>query len=95
MNIIGMYIFLEVCCKYDVCYYYVFIDEVYGDFLLCEDLLGYGEGEGEKFIVEILYNFLSLYFFIKVGLDLLVKVWVCFFGLCVIILNCLNNYGFY
>lgn len=76
-----MYILIEVCCKNNVCYYYVLIDEVYGDLFLREDLLGYGEGEGEKFIVEMFYNFLSFYFLIKVGFDLLVKVWVCFFNL--------------
>lgn len=33
-NIVGMYNFLELVRKYDICFYYILIDEVYGDFLL-------------------------------------------------------------
>lgn len=95
INFIGIYILFEVVCKYDICFYYVLIDEVYGDFLFCEDFLGNGEGLGEKFIVEIKYNLLLFYLLIKVVFDFIVKVWVCFFGVKVIILNCLNNYGLY
>lgn len=86
MNIIGMYMLFEVVCWYDCWFYYIFIDEVYGDFEF---------DDFEWFIELILYNLFLLYLLIKVGSDLLVCVWVCLFGVQVMILNCLNNYGFY
>lgn len=95
INVIGIFILLEVVCYYwfgfgevqkqVFCFYYIFIDEVYGDLYGIDDL----------FIEEILYVLSSLYFVFKVGSDYLVCVWNCIYGLLVVVINCFNNYGLY
>lgn len=95
MNIVGIYILLEVVCVYwfvfdvDVkvvfCFYYIFIDEVYGDLYIVDDF----------FIEIMLYVLSSFYFVFKVSSDYLVCVWLCIYGLFMFVINCFNNYGFY
>lgn len=94
-NLIGTYVLIEACRKYDVRYHHVSTDEVYGDLPLREDLPGNGEGPGEKFTAETPYNPSSPYSSTKAGSDLLVKAWVRSFGLKATISNCSNNYGPY
>ncbi|MGO4961215.1 dTDP-glucose 4,6-dehydratase [Jeotgalibaca porci] len=94
-NIIGTYVLIEACRKYDVRYHHVSTDEVYGDLPLREDLPGHGEGPGEKFTAETPYNPSSPYSSTKAGSDLLVKAWVRSFGLKATLSNCSNNYGPY
>ena len=94
-NLIGTYILIEACRKYDVRYHHVSTDEVYGDLPLREDLPGHGEGPGEKFTADTPYNPSSPYSSTKAGSDLLVKAWVRSFGLKATISNCSNNYGPY
>ena len=94
-NIIGTYILIEACRKYDVRYHHVSTDEVYGDLPLREDLPGHGEGPGEKFTADTSYNPSSPYSSTKAGSDLLVKAWVRSFGLKATLSNCSNNYGPY
>lgn len=94
-NIIGTYILIEACRKYDVRYHHVSTDEVYGDLPLREDLPGHGEGPGEKFTADTPYNPSSPYSSTKAGSDLLVKAWVRSFGLKATLSNCSNNYGPY
>lgn len=94
-NIIGTYTLIEACRKYNKRYHHVSTDEVYGDLPLREDLLGHGEGVGEKFTAETPYNPSSPYSSTKAGSDLLVKAWVRSFGLQATISNCSNNYGPY
>ncbi|WP_192986666.1 dTDP-glucose 4,6-dehydratase [Carnobacterium mobile] len=94
-NIMGTYMLLEACRKYDVRYHHVSTDEVYGDLPLREDLPGNGDGPGEKFTAETSYNPSSPYSSTKAGSDLLVKAWVRSFGLKATISNCSNNYGPY
>ena len=94
-NLIGTYVLIEACRKYDVRYHHVSTDEVYGDLPLREDLPGHGEGPGEKFTADTPYNPSSPYSSTKAGSDLLVKAWVRSFGLKATISNCSNNYGPY
>lgn len=94
-NLIGTYVLIEACRKYDVRYHHVSTDEVYGDLELREDLPGNGDGPGEKFTAETPYNPSSPYSSTKAGSDLLVKAWVRSFGLKATISNCSNNYGPY
>ena len=94
-NLIGTYILIEACRKYNVRFHHVSTDEVYGDLPLREDLPGHGEGEGEKFTDKTPYNPSSPYSSTKAGSDLLVKAWVRSFGLKATISNCSNNYGPY
>ena len=94
-NLIGNYVLIEACRKYDVRYHHVSTDEVYGDLPLREDLPGHGEGPGEKFTADTPYNPSSPYSSTKAGSDLLVKAWVRSFGLKATISNCSNNYGPY
>lgn len=94
-NIIGTYVLIEACRKYDVRYHHVSTDEVYGDLPLREDLPGHGEGPGEKFTADTPYNPSSPYSSTKAGSDLLVKAWVRSFGLKATLSNCSNNYGPY
>ncbi|MHC5268658.1 dTDP-glucose 4,6-dehydratase [Enterococcus sp. LJL98] len=94
-NLIGTYVLIEACRKYDVRYHHVSTDEVYGDLPLREDLPGQGEGEGEKFTDTTPYNPSSPYSATKAGSDLLVKAWVRSFGLRATLSNCSNNYGPY
>ena len=94
-NLIGTYVLIEACRKYDVRYHHVSTDEVYGDLPLREDLPGKGEGKGEKFTHETPYNPSSPYSSTKAGSDLLVKAWVRSFGLRATLSNCSNNYGPY
>lgn len=94
-NIIGTYILIEACRKYDVRYHHVSTDEVYGDLPLRDDLPGKGEGVGEKFTADTAYNPSSPYSASKAGSDMLVRAWVRSFGLKATISNCSNNYGPY
>lgn len=94
-NIIGTYILLEACRKYNVRYHHISTDEVYGDLPLREDLPGYGDGQGEKFTTKTPYNPSSPYSSTKASSDLLVKAWVRSFNLQATISNCSNNYGPY
>lgn len=94
-NIIGTYVLIEACRKYNVRYHHVSTDEVYGDLPLREDLPDHGEGIGEKFTAETPYNPSSPYSSTKASSDLLVKAWVRSFGLRATISNCSNNYGPY
>ncbi|WPC09057.1 dTDP-glucose 4,6-dehydratase [Globicatella sp. PHS-GS-PNBC-21-1553] len=94
-NLIGTYVLLEACRKYNVRFHHVSTDEVYGDLPLREDLPGKGEGKGEKFTHETPYNPSSPYSSTKAGSDLLVKAWVRSFGLKATLSNCSNNYGPY
>ncbi|MBF6977553.1 dTDP-glucose 4,6-dehydratase [Aerococcaceae bacterium zg-BR22] len=94
-NIVGTFVLLEACRKYDVRFHHVSTDEVYGDLPLREDLPGHGEGVGEKFTDTTPYNPSSPYSSTKAGSDLLVKAWVRSFGLRATISNCSNNYGPY
>ena len=94
-NLIGTYVLIEACRKYDVRYHHVSTDEVYGDLPLREDLPGHGEDPGEKFTADTPYNPSSPYSSTKAGSDLLVKAWVRSFGLKATISNCSNNYGSY
>lgn len=94
-NLIGTYTLIEACRKHNVRFHHVSTDEVYGDLPLREDLLGHGEGEGEKFTDKTPYNPSSPYSSTKAGSDLLVKAWVRSFGLQATISNCSNNYGPY
>lgn len=94
-NLIGTYVLIEACRKYNVRYHHVSTDEVYGDLPLREDLPGNGEGEGEKFTDTTPYNPSSPYSATKAGSDLLVKAWVRSFGLRATLSNCSNNYGPY
>ncbi|MBR7928205.1 dTDP-glucose 4,6-dehydratase [Aerococcaceae bacterium zg-ZUI334] len=88
-NIVGTYVLLEACRKYDVRFHHVSTDEVYGDLPLCV------EGVGEKFTDTTPYNPSSPYSSTKASSDLLVKAWVRSFGLRATISNCSNNYGPY
>lgn len=94
-NIIGTYVLLEACRKYDVRYHHVSTDEVYGDLELRENLPGKGEGPGEKFTAETAYNPSSPYSASKASSDMLVRAWVRSFGVKATISNCSNNYGPY
>lgn len=94
-NIIGTYVLLEACRKYEVRYHHVSTDEVYGDLELRENLPGKGEGAGEKFTAETAYNPSSPYSASKASSDMLVRAWVRSFGLQATISNCSNNYGPY
>ena len=94
-NIVGTSVLIEACTKYDVRFHHVSTDEVYGDLPLREDLLGHGEGPGEKFIPESPYKPSSPYSSSKASSDLLVRAWVRSFGLKATISNCSNNYGPY
>lgn len=94
-NLIGTYVLIEACRKYDIRYHHVSTDEVYGDLPLREDLPGHGEGPGEKFTADTPYNPSSPYSSTKAGSDLLAKAWVRSFGLKATISNCSNNYGPY
>lgn len=95
INIVGIYILFEVVWVYwnvlmedkklVFCFYYIFIDEVYGDLYLMDDF----------FIEIMLYVLSSFYFVLKVSSDYLVCVWLWIYGLLMFIINCLNNYGFY
>ena len=94
-NLMGTYILIEACRKYNVRFHHVSTDEVYGDLPLREDLPGRGEGEGEKFTDKTPYDPSSPYSATKAGSDLLVKAWVRSFGLRATLSNCSNNYGPY
>ena len=94
-NIVGTYTLLQACRKYDVRYHQVSTDEVYGDLPLREDLLGHGEGVGEKFTPDSPYKPSSPYSSSKASADMLVRAWVRTFGLRATISNCSNNYGPY
>lgn len=94
-NIIGTYVLIEACRKYDVRYHHVSTDEVYGDLPLAEDLPFKGEGVGEKFTETTAYNPSSPYSASKASSDLLVRAWVRSFGLRATLSNCSNNYGPY
>lgn len=74
INPAGIHTPPEVVCKHDTCPYYALIDEAHGDSLSCEDPLGYGEGLGEKPIVEMKHNLLLFHLLIKVVLDPTAKV---------------------
>lgn len=72
-----------IWCK-DVCYYQVFIDEVYGS-------LGV-----EGFFIEIIFLCLySLYSVFKISVDMIVMVYCDIYKMLVIIICCFNNYGLY
>lgn len=94
-NIMGTYVLIEACRKYNVRFHHVSTDEVYGDLPLRENLPGHGEGYGEKFTAETPYNPSSPYSSTKASSDLLVKAWVRSFGLKATLSNCSNNYGPY
>lgn len=94
-NIVGTSVLINACRKFDVRYHHISTDEVYGDLPLREDLLGHGEGEGEKFTPESPYRPSSPYSSSKASSDLLVRAWVRSFGLRATISNCSNNYGPY
>lgn len=94
-NLIGTYVLIEACRKYDVRYHHISTDEVYGDLPLRENLPGKGEGPGEKFTSTTPYNPSSPYSATKAGSDLLVKAWIRSYGLKATISNCSNNYGPY
>ena len=94
-NIVGTYTLLQACRKYDVRYHQVSTDEVYGDLPLREDLLGHGEGVGEKFTPDSPYKPSSPYSSSKASADMLVRAWVRTYGLRATISNCSNNYGPY
>lgn len=95
INVVGMFMLFEVICQYwnglnDVdkvvfCFLYVLIDEVFG-LLLVIDL---------QFLEMMLYVLNSLYFVMKVGFDYLVCVYYYMYGLLVLMMNCLNNYGLF
>src|SRR5699024_9194212 len=55
-NIFGTFVLIEACRKYNKRFHHISTDEVYGDLPLREDLLGNGEGPGEKFTAETPYN---------------------------------------
>lgn len=94
-NIMGTYVLIEACRKYNVRYHHVSTDEVYGDLALREDLPGKGESPGEKFTSTTPYNPSSPYSASKASSDMLVRAWVRSFGLKATISNCSNNYGPY
>jgi len=94
-NLMGTYVLIEACRKYNVRFHHVSTDEVYGDLPLRENLLGHGEGSGEKFTDKTPYDPSSPYSATKAGSDLLVKAWVRSFGLHATLSNCSNNYGPY
>lgn len=95
INIVGIFCLLEEVCVYwgvlelevkvVFCFFYVFIDEVYG-LLVLSDLV---------FIENNCYELNSFYLVFKVVFDYLVWVYYYIYGLLVLIINCLNNYGFY
>ncbi|MDR1522039.1 MAG: dTDP-glucose 4,6-dehydratase [Streptococcaceae bacterium] len=94
-NLLGTYTLIEACRKINVRFHHISTDEVYGDLPLRENLLGHGEGIGEKFTDQTPYNPSSPYSSTKAGSDLLVKAWVRSFNLRATISNCSNNYGPY
>ncbi|WP_028974345.1 dTDP-glucose 4,6-dehydratase [Spirochaeta cellobiosiphila] len=94
-NLVGTYVLLEACRKYNVRYHHVSTDEVYGDLPLREELPHSGTGPGEIFTETTPYNPSSPYSASKAGSDLLVKAWIRSFGLKGTISNCSNNYGPY
>ena len=59
INIEWTFTLINVCWKYNVRYYHISTDEVYGGLPLWEDLLGHGKGVGEKFIPRQITNILS------------------------------------
>lgn len=103
INIVGIYILFEVVWVYwnvlmedkklVFCFYYIFIDEVYGDLFYLDEVNNIEELF--LFIEMIVYVLSSFYFVFKVFSDYLVCVWKCIYGLLIIVINCLNNYGFY
>lgn len=94
-NIERAFELINVCRKYDVRYYHISTDEVYGDLPLREDLAGHGEGKGERFTPDSPYRPSSSYSSSKASSDLPVRAWVRPFGLRATISNCSNNYGPY
>lgn len=89
INIVGMVVLFNVVKQYwgdffGKCFYYVFIDEVYGIL-----------GEIGFFIEEMAYDLCLFYLVFKVSLDYFVWVYYYIYGLFIVIFNCLNNYGFY
>ena len=94
-NIIGTYTLIQSAHKFNKRFHHVSTDEVYGDLPLREDLLGHGEGVGEKFTPTSRYKPSSPYSSSKASSDLLVRAWVRSFGLQATISNCSNNYGPY
>lgn len=94
-NIMGTYVLIQACRKYNVRFHQVSTDEVYGDLPLREELPGHGDGIGEKFTPDSRYNPSSPYSASKASFDMLVRAWVRSFGLKATISNCSNNYGPY
>ncbi|EHA7759285.1 dTDP-glucose 4,6-dehydratase [Enterococcus faecalis] len=91
-NIIGTYVLIEACLKYNVRYHHISTDEVYGDLPLLEEDC---PNSGNKFTLDTPYNPSSPYSSTKASSDFLVKAWVRSFGLKATISNCSNNYGPY
>lgn len=92
-NIIGTYIIIEACCKYNKRYHHVSTDEVFGDLPLENDDCFDFKRTIERFTPETPYNPSSPYSASKASSDFLVKAWVRSFGLLATISNCSNNYG--
>lgn len=83
-NVIGTFVLLEACRKYQTRLHHISTDEVYGD-LEIED--------PAKFNETTAYNPSSPYSSTKAASDHLVRAWIRSFDLRATISNCSNNYG--
>lgn len=85
-NVIGTYTVLEAVRRHAVRLHHVSTDEVYGDL---------GVDTAQRFTESTPYNPSSPYSSTKAAADMLVRAWVCSYGLRATISNCSNNYGPY